>query len=341
METMGQPAVRPDRIMQMAWGYAPPLIIETAVRNRVFDLLDEGPKTVEQVADLSGASVRGLRAIMNALTGFQLLSKDAGGRYATTPESSTFLVKSKPSFMGGIIEHTSTQLIPGWLALSNVVRTGKPEHGVNEENTGSEFFQQFVEAIFPMSYAAASRLADVLDVASATQPVRVLDLAAGSGVWSIALAQRSPQVSVTAVDWPGVLEVTRRVATRFGVAGRYTFVAGDLATADFGTGHNIAVLGHILHSEGERRSRELLRKTFRALAPGGTIAIQEFLVDEERSTNTMGLIFAVNMLTMTQEGDTFSFTEIAGWLRDAGFENPRTVESPGPSPLILADRPRG
>ena len=341
METMGQPAVRPDRIMQMAWGYAPPLIIETAVRNRVFDLLDEGPKTVEQVAELSGASVRGLRAIMNALTAFQLLSKDAGGRYATTPESSTFLVKSKPSFMGGIIEHTSTQLIPGWLALNNIVRTGKPEHGVNEENTGSEFFQQFVEAIFPMSYAAASRLADVLDVASAAQPVSVLDLAAGSGVWSIALAQRSPQVSVTAVDWPGVLEVTRRVATRFGVAGRYTFVAGDLATADFGTGHNIAVLGHILHSEGERRSRELLRKTFRALAPGGTIAIQEFLVDEERSTNTMGLIFAVNMLTMTQEGDTFSFTEIAGWLRDAGFENPRTVESPGPSPLILADRPRG
>ena len=341
METMGQPAVRPDRIMQMAWGYAPPLIIETAVRNRVFDLLDEGPKTVEQVAELSGASVRGLRAIMNALTGFQLLTKDAGGRYATTPESSTFLVKSKPSFLGGLMEHTSTQLIPGWLALNNIVRTGKPEHGVNEENTGSEFFQQFVEAIFPMSYAAASRLADVLDVASAAQPVSVLDLAAGSGVWSIALAQRSPQVSVTAVDWPGVLEVTRRVATRFGVAGRYTFVAGDLATADFGTGHNIAVLGHILHSEGERRSRELLRKTFRALAPGGMIAIQEFLVDEERSTNTMGLIFAVNMLTMTQEGDTFSFTEIAGWLRDAGFENPRTVESPGPSPLILADRPRG
>lgn len=340
MGTMGQPAVRPDRLIQLAWGYAPPLMIEAAVRNRVFDLVDEGPKTVEEVAQVSGASVRGLRAIMNALTAFQLLSKDAGGRYATTPESSTFLVKSKPTFLGGVIEHTSTQLIPAWLHLNQTVRTGKPEHGVNEEATGSEFFQQFVEAIFPMSYAAASRLADVLDVASATQPVRVLDLAAGSGVWSIVLAQRSPQVSVTAVDWPGVLDTTRRVATRFGVAGRYKFVGGDLATADFGTGYNIATLGHILHSEGERRSRELLRKTFDALAPGGIIAIQEFLVDEERASNAMGLIFAVNMLTMTQEGDTFSFTEIARWLREAGFKNPRTVESPGPSPLILADRLR-
>src|SRR5207248_1791536 len=115
--------------------------------------------------------------------------------------------------------------------------------------------QNFVEDIFPMSYPAAQRLADVLELASAKKPVKVLDLAAGSGVWGIALAQRSPFVSVTAVDWPGVLDVTRRVATRLGV------------------------------------------------------------------------------------GDTFSFGEIAAWLIEAGFENPLTVDSPGPSPLILAKRP--
>ena len=158
-------------------------------------------------------------------------------------------------------------------------------------------------------------------------------------MWGVALAQRSPQVRVTAVDWPGVLDVTRRVAARFGVAERYTFAAGDLATADFGEGHDIATLGHILHSEGERRSRTLLRRTFDALKAGGTIAIQEFLVDPGRTSPTMALIFAVNMLVATDEGDTWSFDEIAGWLREAGFENPRTVESPGPSPLILANRP--
>ena len=90
-------------------------------------------------------------------------------------------------------------------------------------------------------------------------------------------------------------------------------------------------IGHILHSEGVERSKKLLRKCFEALAPGGTIAIQEFLVNPERSGPPMGLIFAVNMLVNTDEGDTWSFEEISAWLKEAGFTNPRLLESPGPS----------
>ena len=150
------------------------------------------------------------------------------------------------------------------------------------------------------------------------------------------LAQKSPQVRVTAVDWAGVLPMTRRMVERFGLTDRYRFVAGDLLEADFGNGHNIATLGHILHSEGEKRSRALLKKTFDALAPGGTIAIQEFLVNDERTGPPQGLIFAVNMLVNTDEGDTYSFEEISGWLRDAGFEKARTVDSPGPSPIFFS-----
>jgi ubiquinone/menaquinone biosynthesis C-methylase UbiE len=336
---MGQVAVTPERIQQLAWGYAPPLIIEAALHHGVFDLLDGGSKTVEEVAAQSGASVRGLRAVMNALAGLGLLTKDAEGRYGLTADSAAFLVSTKPGFLGGVIKHTSTQLVPKWLRLEEVVRTGKPAASVNREKVGAEFFHKFVEDIFPMSYPSAQRLAEALVIADAKKPVKVLDLAAGSGVWGIALAQRSLRVTVTAVDWPGVLDVTRKVATRLGVAGRFSFVAGDLATADFGRGHHIATLGHILHSEGERRGRALLKKTFKALAKGGTIAIAEFLVDDARTGPPVSLIFAVNMLVNTDEGDTWSFDEIAGWLREAGFRDPRTIEAPGPSPLILATKP--
>ncbi len=113
-------------------------------------------------------------------------------------------------------------------------------------------------------------------------PISVLDLGAGSGVWSIAIAQQLPQVRVTAVDWPQVIPVTKKVAARYGLTGRYTFVGGDLHSANFGQGHSIATLGHIFHSDGEIRSRQLLSKTFDALAPGGTIAIAEILVDTKR-----------------------------------------------------------
>lgn len=333
-----KPAVTPERVMQFAWGYVPTLMLEAAVRHRVFDVLDSGPKTLKETAAVTGASERGLRAVMNALVGLQFLAKN-GDRYALTPESAAFLVSTKPSFMGGLLRHTSEQLIPNWLKLNEIVATGKPAAAVNQEGAGSEFFQQFVADIFPMSYGAAQALAKYLALGDDGTPVRVLDLAAGSGVWGIAVAQSSKRVTVTAVDWAGVLPATKKMVARFGLSDRYTFVAGDLDSANFGQGHNVATLGHILHSEGETRSRKLLRKTFDALAPGGTIAIQEFLVNEDRTGPVVSLLFAGNMLVNTDEGDTYSFEEISAWLKEAGFTNPRLLDVPGPSPLILATKP--
>jgi SAM-dependent methyltransferase len=331
--------VTPERIMQMAWGYVPPLVLEAAIRHRVFDVLDGGPKDIWEVQKATGASARGLTAIMDALVGLNFLLKDEQGRFALTPESQTFLVSTQPSFQGGMIKHCSEQLIPRWLHLNEVVATGEPVSAVNEEKSGAEFFHDFVLDIFPMSYPAAQFLAGHMNFGSAGNPVRVLDLAAGSGVWGIAQAQSSPRVRVTAVDWPEVIPVTKKTSSKFGLAERFSFVEGDLHDADFGSGYALATLGHILHSEGEAWSRKLLAKTFQALASGGTIAVQEFLVNRERTGPLNGLFFAVNMLVNTKEGNTWSFEEIGAWLEEIGFVNPRTIPSPGPSPIILATKP--
>lgn len=330
----------PERLMQFTFGFAPPLIIEAAIRHRVFDLLDEGAKTIDQLCAETRTSARGLRALLNALVGLELLAKDEAGRYALTPESATFLVSGKPTFHGAFFLLTSEPMLSEWRKLHDIVRSGRPAQPINRERDGVPFFLRFVEEIFPIHYPAARRLGEALAVSKATAPVSVLDLAAGSGVWSIALAQQSPQVRVTAVEWPGVIPVTQRVATRIGVADRFRFVGGDLLETDFGGGHAIAIAGHILHSEGEARSRLLLRKAFDALAPGGTIAIAEILVDANRTAPLPALIFAVNMLVNSERGDTFSFDEISEWLRDAGFEQVRTIDAPGLAPLlILATRP--
>ena len=339
MTTSVTAPVTPERIMQFAWGYVPPLVLEAAVHHRIFDVLDGGPKTISEVQKETGASERGLTAVMNALVGMDFLAKDKQGRFSLTPESSAFLVSTKPGFQGGFLRHSSEQLIPKWLHLNRIVATGKPEASVNLEGPGSDFFQRFVDDIFPMSYPAAQTLSRHLFANGPAAPVRVLDLAAGSGVWGIALAQGSEQVSVTAVDWPDVIPITRKTVGKFGLTERYSFIAGDLLQVDFGTGHTVATLGHILHSEGIERSRELLKKTFQALAPGGTIAIAEFLVNADRSGPLNGLFFALNMLVNTDSGDTYSFEEISGWLTEAGFTHPRTLDSPGPSPLVLATKP--
>jgi ubiquinone/menaquinone biosynthesis C-methylase UbiE len=226
-----------------------------------------------------------------------------------------------------------------WLRLTDIVRDGRPAVAVNQETEGTEFFSQLVETIIPMSYPGAQKLADHLKVAKAKEQVRVIDLAAGSGVWGIAVAQKSPRVRVTAVDWAGMIPTTKRITQKFGVLDRFDFIEGDLLEANFGSGHDVATLGHILHSEGEQRSRQLLKKTFRALKSGGTIAIAEWLVNDDRTKPLPSLMFSVQMLVNTEKGDTFSFNEIKKWLEDAGFKKVRKLEAPGPSPLILATKP--
>jgi ubiquinone/menaquinone biosynthesis C-methylase UbiE len=333
-----QKKLSPERIMQLAWGYAPPLIIEAAVKHGVFDALDQSPKTALQLARQARASERGLTAILNALVGLQLLARK-GNRYTLTPESAAFLVTKNSPYHGTFFHHAARELIPRWLRISDVVRTGKPAMTANSAQEGAKFFEHFVESLFPMSFAAANALGKHLQISKATAPVNVLDIATGSGVWGIALAQQSPHVRMTAVDWPNVLRVTERVARRHGVGNRLTKIPGDLMKVNYGNSYNIATLGHILHSEGRERSRRLLKKTFNALSSGGTIAIAEFMVNHDRTGPPMGLLFAVNMLVNTQVGDTFSFEEMSGWLREAGFKKPRLLDVPSVSPLVLATKP--
>ena len=271
-----------------------------------------------------------------ALISWQKISKAISHLHRRVPPS--WLAPS-PASRAELLRHGSEQLIPKWLQLNKIVMTGRPAAAVNKEEAGGDFFQQFVNDIFPLSYPAAQMLSRHYNANGAGPAVRVLDLAAGSGVWGIAMAQGSEKVSVTAVDWPEVIPVTRKTVARFGLADRFSFVEGDLLQVDFGSGHNLATLGHILHSEGRERSQALLKKTFQALAPGGTIAIAEFLVNADRTGPLNALFFAVNMLVNTETGDTYSFEEISSWLKAAGFTDARKLDAPGPSPLILATKP--
>jgi SAM-dependent methyltransferase len=335
MNIVAPTPVTPDRLMAFTFGFAPPAIIETGIRLGIFDLLDKGAKTADEIAVTVRASTRALRIVLNALVGLDLLVKDPLERYVLTSESAEFLVAGKPTFHGAFFLLTSEPMFSEWSKLCSIVRSGRPTHRIDDEKDGTGFFQQFVEHIFPIHLPAARRLAEILRIADVDAPIRILDLAAGSGVWSIAMAKESPHVAVTAIDWPGIIPITKRVTEREGVAARYGFVAGDLYAVDFGGGYSIATLGHILHSEGEKRSRLLLSKTFDALAPGGTIAIAEILVDAGRNGPLPALLFAVNMLVNSECGDTFALDEIADWLRAAGFEQVRTVDVPGLAPKII------
>jgi len=336
LSASGTPAVTPDRILQIAWGYAPPIIVATAAKLNLFDALEHGPQTAAAVARRTKTSERGIRPLLNALVGLQLLAKSGKDQYALTPESAAFLVSGKPGYLGTVLQHLGRDLVPQWLELPDTVQSGRPVRDVSQE-AGAEFFESLVVGLFPLNFPAAQALGTALNLGAA-KPIKILDIAAGSGVWGIGIAQHAAGSTVTAVDWPNVLEVTKRFAAEHGMADRFSYVAGDMQTVNFGHGYDVAVLGHILHSEGEKKSRELLKKVAQSLAPGGIIAIPEYLVNEERTGPPMGLFFAINMLVNTDEGDTFSYEEISQWLQEAGFTNPRKIEPGGPAAVVVAQK---
>ncbi len=326
----------PQQILEVTWGFAVNQIAVTAVELDIFTRIDQGHESLEDLARETGSSVRGLRMLLNALAGAKYLEKH-GDRYRLMPATATYLSKKSPYYLGGLVIH-SKQVRPSWENLTEVVRTGKPAHFVESGEDRGDFFVQFVDSLYALNVDAADAAAKALWGEGSVAGRRVLDIGAGSGVWGLAFARRDPQARVTVADWPAVIEkVTRKFAAREGASDRYDYLPGNFRDVDFGESrYDLAILGHICHSEGPVRSQRLIRRVHGALKPGGHILIADLLPDEGRQEAAFPLIFAINMLVNTEDGDTFTVIEYRQWLEEAGFTGFRTLEAPSPSPLIVA-----
>jgi ubiquinone/menaquinone biosynthesis C-methylase UbiE len=306
-----------QRMTDLATGFAPALMIHAATQNRIFEHMDRGVRTIPELAAVTQTSERALRYLLEGLVSFGIVWRQHD-RFVITPDASEYLVPGKPGYVGRM-----GTLANHWIHLAEVIRTGKPVSAINRQETGAQHFRSLADTLYQTHATAADSLAVALahqwPSALTGRPLKVLDVGAGSGVWSIAVARRMPQCHVTAVDWADVTTVTRHYVNLNSVADRFRIVEGDVMDANYGGGYDLALLGHILHSEGETRSRKLLRKLYNSMAPGGFIVIIEYVPREDRSGPTYPMMFAIHMLLMSDEGDTFTFGQISRWLGEAGF----------------------
>jgi ubiquinone/menaquinone biosynthesis C-methylase UbiE len=333
---MSKEPVTPMKFINDLWAARLSLTLIAAVELDVFSIIAQGKKTAADIAKAVKAPRRGLERLLEALVGMGYLTK-RGDQFALTPVSDTFLVRGKPSFMGDMADE-SRMTLPGWMRLAEVVRTGKSVTGV-DTSEGREFFPRLVRAIFPLTYTGARSLVQAFPQAKLKKIERVLDVAAGSGAWSLPFAQAVPNARVTAVDYPEVTAVTREYAQHFGVGDRYDYLEGDLRQIDFGQKqYDAVILGHIIHTEGEKWGKALIRKSYRALKPGGTLVIAEMVPNDSRTGPVFPLLFGLNMILHTIDGDVFTMAQYKQWLRQAGFTSTKLVEIQAPSPVILATR---
>ncbi len=326
----------PEPLMQMGWSFAPSRVLTTAVQLGLFSLIQAGHKTAPALVRATGASGRGLGYLLDALCALGLLSRN-GENYGLKALSERFLVKESPDYIGAMWE--KDWLWESWGGLTQAVRTGQPRIRVEQEAQAGQFFPDLVRTLHVINRAPASRAARALGVAEPDCGLRVLDVACGSGVWGIAFAQANSRSHITAQDFPALLEVTRGYLIRHGVEAQYDFLPGDLRQADFGEArYDLALLGNIVHSEGEHASRELFGRLHRALRRGGRLAIIDMVPNADRTGPPYPVLFALNMLVHTLEGGTYTLEEYDRWLTGAGFARVETADIGSHSPMIVAHK---
>ena len=323
-----------DDLMAFAWrGQA----LAAAVELDLFTHIADGNTTAQKIAAAANASEHGTRRLLDALTALGYVKKTAQ-TYRLTPTAAEFLVRGKPFYMGSAAV-VGKMLSGAWNNLANVVRDGRPfTSGMSEEERES-FFAQLVPAIFTTSFTAASAAVKKLPFTAKRKIKRVLDIGAGSGAWSIPFARAIKGARVTVADHPEVTRVTRQFTEGWGVADRYDYLEGDFHQVDFGAGQfDLAILGHIIHGEGAEEGQRLLKRTGDALAAGGMLLIGEFIPNDDRSGPAAPLLFGLNMLINTPNGDVFTMREYREWLKAAGFKKVTSIPAPHVSPLILATK---
>jgi len=293
--------------------------LKAAIELEVFTAIGEGNTTAADIAKRCQTSEKGMRVLCDFLTIMEMLTKQ-GDRYALTLDSATFLDKRSPAYLGGATEFLcAPMLTDGAKHFAEAVRKG----GTALENDGTvgpehPVWVKFARAMAPMMALASQLLAKLVDP-HADRKLKILDIAAGHGLFGIAFATHNSQAEITAVDWKAVLEVAKENAQKAGVADRYSTIEGSAFDVEFGTGYDLILLTNFLHHFDPPTCETLLRKVRAALAEGGRAVTLEFVPNEDRVTPTDAAAFSVMMLTSTPAGDAYTFAELERMFANAGF----------------------
>src|SRR3977135_471543 len=273
--------------------------LKAAIELGVFTRIAEGNTTVAEIARRCEASERGIRILCDYLCIMGFLNKD-GNNYSVTIDSATFLNRNSPAYLGGAIEFLlGPQLVAGFKDLTRTAKKGGTiiEEGgtVAPENP---LWVKFARAMAPMMAMPAQLTAQLVDE-KADGKLKVLDIAAGHGLYGLAFATRNPRAEIVAVDWPNVLEVAKENAPTVGVSYRYSTIPGSAFEVEFGSGYDIVLLTNFLHHFDIPTCETLLRKVHAALADGGRAVTLEFVPNEDRISPPDAAGFSLMMLGST------------------------------------------
>ena len=328
-----------EQIMSMVRGFQVAKMLMVAVDLGVFDFLTE-PKSAVQTAAWLKADPRATGIFLNGLVGLELLDKD-GDNFKNRDLASRYLVRGSENYRGAIVKHIEHTWDRGWESLKDTVLAGHPPavetekwvDGRPERDEAS--VRAFIWGMHAIARDLAPKVAAKLDLKAVR---RLLDLGGGPATYAITFAQVNPELKATVFDLPMPIEIARENIAKNGLTGRVDTLAGNFLQDDIGTGYDFIWISQILHSQDEGQCKLIIAKAVAALAPGGTLAIQDFYLNPDGASPTGAAMFGVHMLAVTPHGRAYTHAEVAEWMQAAGLAAPEFIVSGMDASILVAKK---
>jgi ubiquinone/menaquinone biosynthesis C-methylase UbiE len=331
--TAAKPAVQPtpERFFNAINAHQQTEAMKAAIQLEVFTAIAEGKTTAFAIAERCKAAERGVRILCDFLAIHGFLTKE-NQRYGLAPDAAAFLNRHSPAYVGGAIDFMLTGRIrKGHELLTDSVRLGGTALGQGTLAPENPDWVEFARAMMPLMSYPAEVMATELKRGGEAK--KVLDIAAGHGVFGIAVARHNPSAEIYAADWKNVLAVAEENAKAAGIAARHHLIPGDAFETEFGTGHDLVLITNFLHHFDIPTCTQFLRKVHRAMAPGGRAAIVDLVPNDDRISPPTAAAFSMMMLATTPTGDAYTLKEYEAMSKDAGFSRTELT-----APVIGLDR---
>lgn len=311
--------------------------IKAAVELDVFTKIGEGNKTPSQIAEACGAHERGIRILCDSMTVMGFLTK-VNGEYELNELSASFLDRRSRMYLGGAVDFIlSPMQRRGFDDLTTAVRQGGSTVTENASlSPESEMWVKFARGMTGMMMPAAQMMAENINF-EPDRKFKVLDIAAGHGIFGVTIAQKYRNAEIYAVDWANVLQVATENAHKFGVADRHHTIPGSAFEVEFGDDYDVVLLTNFLHHFDRETCENLLKKINQSVKTGGKVLTLEFVPNDDRISPPSEAMFALVMLAGTPAGDAYTFTELREMFETAGFARSEHIPlAPLPQHLIVS-----
>lgn len=328
----------PDKLLSLGLSFWNAKALLSAVELGVFDALAEAPADDETLRKRLGLHQRAARDFFDALVAMKALERE-DGVYRNAADTDFFLVRGRPSYVGGLLEMANARLYESWGHLTEALKTGRRQSENKKEGdlfaalyADPERLRGFLAAMSGVSAGAARAIADKFPWRDYKS---FMDVGAAQGIVPVTLARAHPHLTGGGFDLPQVGPIFEDFVAANGLANRLRFHAGDFFADDL-PGADVIVMGHILHDWDLDQKRALLRKAHAALPEGGALIVYEALIDDARRENVFGLLMSLNMLIETAGGFDYTGADCQGWMKEAGFRETRVEHLVGPDSMVVA-----